>query len=457
MPSENYILLERIELNASAASVTFANIPQTGYTDLKIVVSARGANSNPYCYVSMGFNGVTTNQTARGLNGTASSASSFSTTNFQFFVNGNTSTASTFSNNEFYIPNYAGSTNKSVSLDGVFESNSTSADNNYLQFMADLWSSTAAITSVTFTGVTGSFVAGSTFSLYGIAAVGTTPAIAPKASGGNVIATDGTYWYHAFLSSGNFVPQQNLTCDALVVAGGGGGANGNGGGGGGGAGGFRNASAQSLLSSTNYAITIGAGGAGGQNTGASQPGISGSDSSIIGTGLSYTSSGGGGGASYITPPINGGSGGGAGYAVTSAGGLGNIPTTTPSQGNNGGAGNGAPAYGGGGGGGAGAAGSNGTTAAGGAGGAGSNSYSSWSSATNTGVSGYYAGGGGGATNSGSYSAGTGGAGGAGNGGAGNVGTAAIINTGSGGGGGGSAYAAGGAGSSGIVIIRYPAA
>jgi hypothetical protein len=33
--------LERIELNATAASVTFANIPQTGYTDLKVVVSAR--------------------------------------------------------------------------------------------------------------------------------------------------------------------------------------------------------------------------------------------------------------------------------------------------------------------------------------------------------------------------------------------------------------------------------
>jgi hypothetical protein len=37
----NYVLLERIELNASAASVTFANIPQTGYTDLKVVLSAR--------------------------------------------------------------------------------------------------------------------------------------------------------------------------------------------------------------------------------------------------------------------------------------------------------------------------------------------------------------------------------------------------------------------------------
>ena len=39
--AENYVLLETIELSQSAASVTFDNIPQTGYTDLKIVMSAR--------------------------------------------------------------------------------------------------------------------------------------------------------------------------------------------------------------------------------------------------------------------------------------------------------------------------------------------------------------------------------------------------------------------------------
>jgi len=39
MPN-NYVLLDRIELNADAASVTFDNIPQSGYTDLKLVVSA---------------------------------------------------------------------------------------------------------------------------------------------------------------------------------------------------------------------------------------------------------------------------------------------------------------------------------------------------------------------------------------------------------------------------------
>jgi hypothetical protein len=446
MPN-NYVLLDRIELNDTAASVTFDNIPQSGYTDLKIVVSARGNNSNPYCYVSMGFNGVTTNQTTRGLNGTASSASSFSASNFQFFVNGNTSTASTFSNNEFYIPNYRSANNKSSSLDGVFESNSSAADNNYLQFMANLWSQPAAITSVTFTGVTGSFVANSTFSLYGIAQVGTTPAIAPKADGGNVIGTDGTYWYHAFLSNGTFTPQVGLTADVLVVAGGGGG--GYSAGGGGGAGGVFTSNSNSFPI-TNYTVTVGAGGTGSSTEAATG---SGTNSSI--TGLTAAVGGGGGGVrtggAQISPSTGGSGGGGAG---TSSG----TPTGaagTAGQGNAGGSGT--VAYSGGGGGGVGSAGANAASAgsggAGGAGGAGANTWSTWLSATALGVSGFIAGGGGG----GAFTYATAGGAGSGGGGAGSNstnGSNGVVNTG-GGAGGGKNASSGGNGGSGLVIIRYP--
>lgn len=167
MPTFTQIGTAQVVGSGGAASITFTSIPST-YTDLVVKISARGLNSNPYCYTALALNGVTTNQTSRGLNGTATSASSFSASNFQFFINGNTSTASTFSNNEFYIPNYAGSTNKSLSLDGVFESNSTAADNNYLQLMADLWSNTAAITSITITGVTGNLAEHSSAYLYGV-------------------------------------------------------------------------------------------------------------------------------------------------------------------------------------------------------------------------------------------------------------------------------------------------
>lgn len=444
MASENYVLLERTELNASAASVTFANIPQTGYTDLKIVSSARTDRASVVDDIAISFNGSTASFSGRELYGDGASAVSITTSRAASVAAGANATASTFGNSEIYIPNYTGSAYKSFSVDGVQETNATTA---YAVFIAGLWSNTAAITSVGLSPLTGpNFVSGSTFSLYGLAALGTTPAIAPKASGGNIIATDGTYWIHTFTSSGTFTPQTGLTCDYLVVAGGGGG-----GYGGAGAGGFRTATGFSVTAQ-NYAITVGAGGAGRASGGVLQ-GSNGSDS-VFST---ITSSGGGGGGGAFTSVRdgkNGGSGGGAGYdnsfGGTVAGGAGNTPSTSPSQGNNGGTGTGTTETQGGGGG-AGAVGGNGDGTNSGPGGAGTaNSYSG-SSVT-------YAGGGGGA---GGFSKGAG-AGGSGGGGAGSVtgnGTSGTINTGGGGGGGNFAATPnlGGTGGSGIVIIRYTAA
>ena len=451
MPN-NYVLLERIELNDSAASVTFANIPQTGYTDLKIVMSARTTRAAADDAVLIRFNGSTTNFTVKELRGNGTSAlSSSPTVGFLGYVDGNTATTNTFSNTEIFIPNYTGNTNKSFSVDGVMENNATAALQGLL---AGLWSNTAAITSIGFFPDTGpNFVANSTFSLYGLAALGTTPAIAPKASGGNIIDFDGTYWIHTFLSSGTFTPQVGLSCDLLVVAGGGGG--GKFIGGGGGAGGFRTSTGFSVASATNYSVTVGAGGAGGTP----YFGISGSNS-IFST---ITSTGGGGGGSYdnvsggtaYTTGLTGGSGGGGAPTNTDnqqgPGGDGNTPSTSPSQGNSGGYGVKITNYGGGGGGGAGSSGSVSTGTNGGAGGSGSAS-----SITGTSVT--YAGGGGGGINT----TNTPGAGGSGGGGSGATSTTLVggngtVNLGGGGGGGGYSAANGGAGGSGIVIIRYPAA
>jgi len=261
---ENYILLERTELNASAASVTFANIPQTGYTDLKIVMSSRTDGSGVYLGTRISFNGSTSNFSSRDLYGTGSATGSGNSSSSPGggqsvgYVSGTSTTASTFSNNEFYIPNYTSSNAKSISSDFTVENNATSS---LAGFVATLWnpSTQAGITSITIAPDGANWVSGSTFSLYGIAAVGTTPVIAPKASGGNIIDFDGTYWIHTFTSSGTFTPLQGLSCDVLVVAGGGGGAYYYGSGGG--AGGLLEQSARSLTLSTNYAVTIGAGGA----------------------------------------------------------------------------------------------------------------------------------------------------------------------------------------------------
>jgi len=448
MPA-NYVLLERIELNASAASVTFANIPQTGYTDLKVVMSVRSdRTSADQDSLLVSFNGSTANFTNKSLEGgTVTTVSSFSSARFLGSINDANNTASVFSSVELYVPNYASSNFKSFSTDSAMPNNSTFY---YLDLTAGLWSDTSAITSIAFTtGASRNFVANSTFSLYGLAATGTTPVIAPKATGGNIIDFDGTYWIHTFNTSGTFTPSTGLSCDYLVVAGGGGG--GFDIGSGGGAGGYRAGSSLSVTT-TPYTITVGAGSPGG-TTGA-RSAANGSDS-VFST---ITSAGGGGGqGNFGTAGLSGGSGsGGAGSFATGpfAGGAGNTPSTSPSQGNNGGTGTGIPGDrpSPGGGGGAGAVGGNATTTVAGTGGAGTASSITGSSVTRAG------GGGGGGSTSFAVTAGGGGAGGGGAGSATSVGSAGTANTGGAGGGGGAPSGGspqnGGAGGSGIVIIRY---
>jgi len=250
------------------------------------------------------------------------------------------------------------------------------------------------------------------------------------------------YKVHSFTSSGTFAVTGSGDVEYLVVAGGGGGGyHGSGNVGGGGAGGYRTGTGFGVTAQ-NYTITVGAGGA---------VLAKGSDS-VFDT---ITSTGGGAGAivNISSATINdGGSGGGAGQNVSSAGGQGNTPSTTPSQGFNGGAGAGSPNYGGNGGGGAGAVGGSNSGTNGRIGGNGGDGLSS----SITGTSVIRAGGGAGSShNSSTEAQPTGGTGGGGNGSkSGTVGSAGTANTGSGGGGGGDGDYAGGAGGSGIVIIRY---
>ncbi len=150
MPA-NYVLLEKITVGAAgAANVTFSNIPQTGYTDLVMKMSTRSAAAVSASALAMGMtiNGVGTNRTYKRLeayDGT-NVASDSGSTDFSAVVQGDASTASTFNNVEIYFPNYTSSNNKSFSVDGVNENNSTTGNDIY--FFAGLWSQTAAITSL---------------------------------------------------------------------------------------------------------------------------------------------------------------------------------------------------------------------------------------------------------------------------------------------------------------------
>lgn len=440
--SVNYVLIEKITVGANApSSVTFSSIPQTGYTDLVVRYSSRVLSGTPDLSVS--FNGVSTNLSDNVLFYYSGAVGTNTSSTIRATVNMSTQTTNTFGNAEIYIPNYTSAVFKSLSIDSVAESNEST--NAFMYLTTGLWSNTAAINSITLTANAGSFATSASFYLYGVAKLGTTPAIAPYATGGATIMTDGSFWYHAFTSSGTFTPTRGLSCDVLVVAGGG-----SGGGttccgvwpGGGGAGGVFYAGNQSVGSA--QTVTIGAGGAA-PVAGGHPNGNQGSNSQF---GSLTAAVGGGFGSGIQQSGGAGGSGGGAGdFTDGQLGGA-----ATAGQGFAGGNG------GGGGGGGAGAVGTAGTrTANGVAGGIGTNAYSSWLSPTGVGIGGYIAGGGGGAASSGGI-AGPGGLGGAGSGGLYQAnGNAAVANTGSGGGAGGQSQGPntiGGAGGSGLVIVRY---
>jgi hypothetical protein len=243
---------------------------------------------------------------------------------------------------------------------------------------------------------------------------------------------------------------QNATADILVVAGGGSGGNTTTGtqysSGGGAAGGYRSFTSETLLAGSTYTIVVGGGGS---------PVANGSDSSISGTGISYTSAGGGyGGTGDNTANAGnaGGSGGGGGGGSGATGGAGNTPSTSPSQGNNGGSGDSGGNTFAGGGGGAGAVGGNHNSPSNLSGNGGNGLQNSI-----TGTATYYAGGGGGGAG---YSGGTsggfgaGGLGGGGDGSGSGVGQNGTANTGGGAGGSRGTFGVA-SGGSGVVILRLP--
>ena len=149
--------------SGGASSIDFTSIPST-YTDLCVKLSGR--TSTTQYLVSLSFNGSTTSFTRRSIVGDGSTASSFSGSDSQNIVASMSSdTANTFGNTEIYVPNYAGSSNKSVSVDTVEENNGTTAR---ALLGAILWSNTAAITSLGLIPVSGNFAQYSTATLYGI-------------------------------------------------------------------------------------------------------------------------------------------------------------------------------------------------------------------------------------------------------------------------------------------------
>jgi hypothetical protein len=147
-----------------AADITFSSIPST-FTDLVIKLSGRSTSTSIGVVVKP--NGSTSSITTRNLEGSGSAVASYTSTNIAGYMPSSTATANTFGNLEIYIPNYAGSAFKSISVDAVNENNATAA---FSVLTAWLWSSTAAITSITLSSdaALNNFAQHTTAYLYGV-------------------------------------------------------------------------------------------------------------------------------------------------------------------------------------------------------------------------------------------------------------------------------------------------
>lgn len=164
-------------LASSAASVTFSSIP-SGYKDLILKVSARCDDTDTWAHLHFQLNSdTTTAYSYTFLYGSGSSAGSSFTSNSPsgrsyYSVDASGATANTFGSAEIYIPSYTASQNKPIATFGVTETNSSVAGDANIGIAADLWRNTAAITSIKLGAIsnfsTVNFIAGSSFTLYGL-------------------------------------------------------------------------------------------------------------------------------------------------------------------------------------------------------------------------------------------------------------------------------------------------
>lgn len=162
------LLASSVLSSGSATSINFNNIPQN-YTDLRLVLSTRDTYSGPALEVFLRFNGVESNiYTYRRLQGSASSATTQTGSDTKLFIGGHpgaTATSNTFSNIQIYVPNYAGSGQKSVSIDSTFLENGSGYA--YAYFNNGISTMTSPVNSITLLPQT-AFAQYTSAHLYGI-------------------------------------------------------------------------------------------------------------------------------------------------------------------------------------------------------------------------------------------------------------------------------------------------
>lgn len=164
MPKKTYTQINSVTLAALSSSITFASIPQN-YRDLVLVVQARSNRVETADFGAFNFNGSAP-VSRIGMVGSASGASSYSLTNNALFeCPAANAAADRYNAAIFQLMDYSATDKHKTIL------NRDNINTDGVVAQATRWANTAAITTIAITSFTGSsFVAGSTFALYGIEA-----------------------------------------------------------------------------------------------------------------------------------------------------------------------------------------------------------------------------------------------------------------------------------------------
>lgn len=162
-------VIQHVEVGPGGLSqINLTSIPQN-YTHLKLLISIRTSLATPDAAMGLYLNNIGTGHTSRVVYSGGTSWNSFTVSNrpYDFWVNGATSTASTFGATDVLIPNYTGSTRKTLVTRTVTETNGTAIITGFTGAETDL---TSAISSIYIIPDSASTIQEhSTVTLYGIA------------------------------------------------------------------------------------------------------------------------------------------------------------------------------------------------------------------------------------------------------------------------------------------------
>jgi hypothetical protein len=168
MGSPTYIPLANITLTGSDSEVVFSGIP-AGYRDLAFSISILGTSNDQSCVMQLNSDTGANYSNVR-MAGWGASYGSNSTGTTYIFVTGynyGVATSGTFTTAQGSVMDYSTTDKHKTTL---IRSYSTRNDGNAdTAAGAGRWANTSAVTSIKFYLTSGSFVTGSTFSLFGIA------------------------------------------------------------------------------------------------------------------------------------------------------------------------------------------------------------------------------------------------------------------------------------------------